>query len=444
MYRPDRGAALTLPALLFALTIVAQSVGSQTFDPAAFDPAAFDPSQHRTFEAARPDGRWDSSRGWVDWRFASGRPRLAVPDPSEATPPGMAAWRSEVAQAMDSLMAHPAVPDTVASARLWSRRRDGYRTEKWELYPLEGLAVPVLVQIPDGATAQTPARAAVLCIPGWCQTKEEVAGEPRPWVAAEAGADTVPFPQGMARQYALAGCATVSIDNPGTGETSDLERQAGSWRYDLATLSRALLEQGWSYLGLTSYLDRCALQWMRQQDYMPSDRMVVSGFSFGTEPLMALGALEPDIFAFVYNDFLCATRERATVMTVPDAQGYRPWPNDIEHLIPGFLERFDFPDLVAALAPRPVVCTEGGMDRDLLRVASAYRASGAPDGAFTYFHYPRFQADTARTCLDAMPRGVTSAEFFRLANVDPPRHGFKASVVLPWLDALLGRPSETR
>ena len=35
------------------------------------------------------------------------------------------------------------------------------------------------------------------------------------------------------------------------------------------------------------------------------------------EPMMVLGVLDKDIYAFVYNDFLCQTQERAVVMTKP-------------------------------------------------------------------------------------------------------------------------------
>ena len=67
---------------------------------------------------------------------------------------------------------------------------------------------------------------------------------------------------------------------------------------------------------------------------------------------------------FVYNDFLCQTQERAVVMTKPDKENRRPFPNSIRHLIPGYWRYFNFPDVVASLAPRPIIFTEGGLDRD--------------------------------------------------------------------------------
>lgn len=99
--------------------------------------------------------------------------------------------------------------------------------------------------------------------------------------------------------------------------------------------------------------------------------------------MMVLGSLNPDIFAFVYNDFLCRTLERAKTMTMPNGRGVRSAPNSIRHLIPGFWKQFDFPDIVAALAPRPVICTEGGLDRDFQLISAAYRMAGAPDHSST-------------------------------------------------------------
>lgn len=86
------------------------------------------------------------------------------------------------------------------------------------------------------------------------------------------------------------------------------------------------------------------LDWMKQDKGIRADRILVSGFSLGTEPLMVLGVLDKSIYGFVYNDFLCQTQERACVMTRPSANGYRPFPNSIRHLIPNFWKYFNFPD----------------------------------------------------------------------------------------------------
>lgn len=413
-----------LKSLLLASVAVFASLGSIAQE------TAFSPAEHSTFTTSRPDGRYVSSRAIVHNLMKNNPPRLQYhPGMSSAQ---FASWQTSVSEAMARLMNHPVVADMPAPVRLGSWQRDGYRLERWECYPLEGAAVPYVVLIPDGVSASSPAPA-VLCIPGFGQTKELLAGE----TAVDPDQSvTNPTRNAMAYNLVKEGYVAVAVDNPGCGEPSDLELVSGAGGSDYVTLSRALLELDWSYLGYTSYVDKVILDWMKTQPEMRSDRLVVSGFSLGTEPLMALGVMDPDIYAFVYNDFLCTTRERALVMTLPDANGRRPWPNDISHLIPGFLGEFDFPDIVAALAPRPVICTEGGMDRDFNSVSDAFATAGAPE-AFEYHHYEKFVPDSARVYLDSMPAGIDRAEFFRLANVDPPRHYFKSEHIIPWLRRVL-------
>ncbi len=398
----------------------------------------FNPKDHATFSTTRDDGRYVSSRAIAHRLMESHSPRLKFnPD---MTPTQMSSWREDVAQTMRRLMNFPKIniEELPAPKLIESWQRDGYRIERWESYPLPEAVVPFLVLVPDGVDQTHPAPA-ILCIPGFGQTKELLAGENDMNLSKSTANDNK---NAMARLYAKEGYVAVAVDNPGCGEPGDLERLTNRGAGDYVTLSRALLELGWNYLGYTSYVDSIILDWMKTQPDMKSDRIVISGFSLGTEPLMALGAMDPSIFAFVYNDFLCTTRERALVMTLPDKNGYRPWPNDISHLIPEFLCEFDFPDIVAALAPRPVICTEGGMDRDFNSVKRAFEISGNPNG-FEPHHYAMYLDDSSRTYLDEMPAGIDRSTFFKLANVDPPHHYFKSEHVLPWLRHIFAEADTT-
>lgn len=387
--------------------------------------ADFNPEEHSRFISPREDGRHTGTRAIAHALMQNHAPTLAYR-------PGMTAeelaqWRNNVSAAMTGLMNHPAPGELPHPRLIETGQREGYRLERWEAYPLPEAVVPFIVLIPDGVDSINPAPA-IFCIPGSGQTKELLAGEYGDPAAERSNA--------MAWHYVKEGYVAVAVDNPACGEPGDLERAAGSRGWNYVDASRPLLELGWSYLGFASYVDKVILDWMKTQPQMRADRLVVSGFSLGTEPLMALGAMDPEIYAFVYNDFLCTTRERALVMTLPDNQGRRPWPNDISHLIPGFLTRFDFPDIVASLAPRPVICTEGGMDRDFNLVADAFAAAGNPKG-FTCYHYPKYADPANREDIQEMPSGIDRATFFRLANVDPPMHYFKAELVLPWLAKIL-------
>lgn len=339
-----------------------------------------------------------------------------------------AAWRAEMGEAMTRLMRHPEAP-AAEPVKVGEARRDGYRIERWESYPLEDAVVGYYVLIPDGVDGSNPAPAAI-CIPGFGQTKELLAGERAGNYTLEGEADSVVRQAAMALHFVREGLVAVAVDNPSCGELSD-----GGYA-DYVASSRFLLEAGWSWLGLASWQDRVILEWMKGRPEIRPDRIIASGFSLGTEPMMVLGLMDPTIYAFVYNDFLCRTRERALTMNARAENGSRDYPNNIEHLIPEFLMTFDFPDIVCAFAPRPTICTEGGMDRDFDIIAGAYEKAGARD-AFEYHHYAKYADPSTRQPLEAMPEGVTRDEFFRLANVDPPHHYFKTEHILPWLRRLL-------
>lgn len=325
----------------------------------------------------------------------------------DSTVTDFAAWQRDMSAAMARLMNHPQAP--AAPAQLEStEQKDGYRIERWCSWPLPGQPVHYFVMIPDSIDGRRPA---ALCIPGFGQTKEFLT-------------------KGMGLDYVKEGIVAFLVDNPCFGELSD------NGYADFLASSRMLLEAGWSYLGLSSWQDKVVLDAMKRHPAVNPELIIVSGFSLGTEPMMVLGLLDPSIYAFVYNDFLCRTRERILVMDLQQADGSRPLPNSIEHLIPGFLREFDFPDIVAALAPRPVICTEGGLDRDFLVVANAFEQAGAREN-FEYHHYPKYAEQRALAPTDTMPAHIDRATFFRLANVDPPSHYFKRELVIPWLKKTL-------
>lgn len=383
-------------------------------------------SDRDIISTSRADQRYASTRGAVQKMLADNPPVLKFRP--EMTKAEFSVWRDSMAAAMKQLMRHPQL-DVPAPALVKTKKADGYRIEKWESYPLPGSVVPFLVLIPDGIDSEHPAKAAAMCIPGFGMTKETLAGQAPNDYSLESDPLETPGMNAMARQYAERGIVAVAVDNPSAGELSD------NGVFDYLNTSRILLEMGWSYLGLASYQDKVILDWMKQQPYIPADRIIASGFSLGTEPMMALGLLDPTIHAFVYNDFLCATRERILVMTKPDSKGYRPFPNSIEHLIPQFLTRFDFPDIVCALAPRPIIFTEGGLDRDFDLVRKAYEISG-DTSVVECHHYPKFADSSARAKIDEVPCGVDRQEYFNIVNCDPPSHHFKMPLVHPWLRKL--------
>lgn len=373
---------------------------------------------------------YGSTRAALDNLFESKVPTLRYDTSISAD--SMDVWRQKMSEGMKRIMNHPDSP-AKAEELISSAKRNGYTIQRWRSWPLPNGPVHYYVLIPDNVKLDKSTPAA-LCIPGFGQTKELLAGEKAGNYTLEGEAAPEPTKNAMALSYVNDGIVAFVVDNPCFGELSD------NGFNDFLASSRLLLEMGWNYLGLTSWQDKVVLDAMKRHDAVDNSRIIVSGFSLGTEPLMVLGLLDPSIFAFVYNDFLCSTRERVIVMDAPYADGSRPLPNTIEHLIPEFLTQFDFPDILAALSPRPLICTEGGLDRDFLMVADAYAKAGARDN-FQWHHYPKF-ADPANRELqptDTIPRCIDRATFFRLANVDPPSHYFKSHLIMPWVKNILDK-----
>ena len=377
----------------------------------------------------RSDGRYLSTYGVVHAMLKDTKPLYAFRH--DFTQQEFAEWQKEVRTAMIEIMHHPHITGQPIPVCIEKIQKDGYRQEKWEFYPFPKSVSTFLVLKPEHLKGAVPG---VLCIPGSGRTKEGLVGEPG--ICDKLTEDYNNPKVSMALNMVKEGYVAVAVDNAAAGEASDLECYDKGWNYDYDVVSRFLLELGWSWLGYTSYLDMQVLNWMKAQSYIRKDRIVISGFSLGTEPMMVLGVLDKDIYAFVYNDFLCQTQERAVVMTKPDKENRRPFPNSIRHLIPGYWRYFNFPDVVASLAPRPIIFTEGGLDRDFRLVQSAYAASGKPENA-EFHHYPKFADKAVRKDVEHLDEGLDSKTYFEAVNVDPPSHYFKNELVIPWLRKVL-------
>jgi hypothetical protein len=333
-----------------------------------------------------------------------------------------AAWQETVRAKLLEVARFPGVPPQPPPQHVGTVQRDGYEVQKWEAYPEPLSVVPFLALVPAGAGAAAP-RPAVLCLPGSGYTKESLAGEPELGGGPPTG---VPGHDNMAQWYVKAGMVAVAVDNPDIGETAD--PLAGP-----DEISLYLLWAGRSYETLSVFQKLPILAWMRQQAFIAPNQVAVSGHSLGAKPALLLGLLEPALSAVVWNDSVVSWRERAVVCNLG-----APFVN--RQFIPGLIEWFDYPDLMAALAPRPLLICEGGRTRDIERVRQAYRLVGA-EANLQVAYYPRYATPELRPLDDQdMPEGLTLDEYLRYANVDPSGHWFKENVAVPWLSRVLGMP----
>jgi len=228
----------------------------------------------------------------------------------------------------------------------------------------------------------------------------------------------------MAWWYAQAGIVAVAVDNPGIRELSDPIRPE---RHEISVHT---IWDGRHYEGLSVFQRLPILEWLKQQHYVDENRVAVSGHSLGAKPSLILGVLDPSLAAVVWNDFVSDWRQRAIAENLLRIS--------IHQYVPGFLEWFDYTDLEASLAPRPLLISEGGRTRDIERVREAYRLLGAQEN-IEVVYYPKYATPDLRPYDDVdLPEGLTMEEYFEYANVDVPEHCFKENVAVPWLTRVLG------
>ncbi len=393
--------------------------------------STIDPEANKIIGTSRPDGRYLSTNGFVHQQIRELNPMLQFN-------PGISRdeftrWQAKVRNKVRDLMQFPIVTPQPSPKLISKVKRKGYTVEKWEIFPQDESVVPILMLIPDGVSASKPAPA-VLCYPGSYRSKEELAGEPElePRYKVERSYDK----NHMAKFYAEKGIVAIAIDNPGIAELSDLERNVLAPSYAREGFSRYLIDMGWHYMGYSAFNGHQVLNWLRKLDFVDAKRLALSGHSLGTEPVMMLAALNPDIKAVVFNDFLTNTIRRVIVSTKPNEKGIRPSQNALTHCVPGLWRWVDYVDILASLAPMHLLITEGGVTMDLKAVQKAYAIAGAAKN-YEYRYYKKYENTRDRIGDEAIPEGLDDKEFFHYANVDAPNHYFKGDIAVPWLSSLL-------
>ncbi len=370
----------------------------------------------------RNDGRLKNTESFIHHLF-SVEPELAyTPDMSVEE---FQEWQKAVKLKLWEVMKLPEKIETMITPKLlWIKKRDGYSLQKWEIYPEEKSVVPFLLLVPNDATETTP-KPAVFCFPGSASSKELLAGEPEldPQIRSR-----FPVRNQMAKHYVKQGFVAIAVENPGTAELCLVQNNGAVDVAEKRTdLSAFLLNLGRSYLGLSVFQKMKILHWVKTLAFVDTEKIAVSGHSLGTEPAMVMGVLCPEIKAMVFNDFLCNTRERAFVTGAA---------SPLWHLVPDFLQWFDFPDLLAVFAPRPLIVTEGGRTSHLNLVRNAYRAMSAETNV-SINYYPKYSHSENRVYDNKeMPEKLNTEQYLEYANVDVPNHCFKENLAVPWLSEI--------
>ena len=365
------------------------------------------------------DGRYLSTAGLTQELLRNAPLKLAYD--SSMPQKDFALWRRRTRRQLLELLQFSDVQTQPEPRRISAEERDGYTLEKWHVYPEPGAVVPLLLLKPDGISKSRKA-GAVMVISGSSGSKELMAGEPEP--NGKPTTNRWPERNKMAWYCVKQGLVAVAVDNPTGGELHD------ELCPDRAEISRHLAWVGRSYEGLSVFHKWAVLQWMKTLDYVNPRQIVMCGLSLGAKPALLLGVLDRQIKGVVWNDFVSDWRVRQVVTNLSRIPGWQ--------VIPGLWQWFDYVDLLASLAPRPLLITEGGYTPDIDRIRQAYVSLDAADSCQVHY-YDRFANESDREFdRKEIPVGVSDEDYLRYANVDVPEHSFKPDKIRPWLQDTIG------
>ncbi len=380
------------------------------------------------FKSKREDGRFTSQLAAHMEMLRNHKPLLRLPD--ELTPEIFSKWQNEVKRKVEALLCMPAITPQPAPKLLSTVQRDGYRVEKWELYPDDYTAVPFLMLIPDGVSDADKAPA-VFCLPGAITSKEWLADEPL--IEGKPSFTKYPDRNHMAKYYAENGMVAFAFDHPEQCECAvgDLRGRSS------IKLNFGYLQYGFTYMGMQAFSLLLAVEFAKTLGFIDADKLAVSAHSLGTMPVAMLALISDDIKAVVYNDFVCDTANRYVAITEEDETAISALATEW-HMFPGLWKWLSYPDILAALAPKYLACNEGGATAHLATIRRAYEAVGVPE-RLRVTHYPKYQDPANRHYEEEIPDcGLTVEEYYARCYVDAPDHSFRAAPSLALLKDCFG------
>lgn len=378
-------------------------------------------SYEQDYKSKREDGRLvESIAAWTEYLRHS-KQLLSLPE--ELDEKIFLEWKAKVKKTLESMFEVPFFGQQPSPKLISTVKYDGYRTEKWEFYPFDYCAVPVLVKIPDTATPKTKAPI-VFCFPGAIHNKEFVAGEP---LLDKPAAHCQKFPERnrMGQYMVDNGMVSVTFDPISVGELAMRGEEGDHGIRARNEMIYGLFEYGISYPALSVYQANCFIDFCKTLPYVDAEKIGLAAHSLGTETALPLAILRDDIKVYIHNDLLSNQKERYQAVTETDVS-YSNKGSDLAHIMPGKFKYFGYEDLCASLAPMYLALNEGGLDKDLETVAKAYTTMGAID-KLQITHYPKYQDSKTRIHKDEnLPtHGLSPETYFEYTNTDAPDHSFR-------------------
>ena len=206
-------------------------------------------------------------------------------------------------------------------------RREGYRIEKLVYESEPGILIPALLFVPNSTEARKPA---VLFVQGRDK-------------AADAGAG------GDIEKLVKSGHVVLTIDVRGSGETQvrqNPDTASDFYRYfgDFESAMTAML-LGKTLVGLRARDIRCGVDLLNARTDVDPNRIRAVGKGQGAIVLVHAAVGDDRIKGLVLQNMLISYQSVVT---------HRVHRRLCESVVPDVLEYYDLPDLVGALAPRPV------------------------------------------------------------------------------------------
>ncbi len=264
-------------------------------------------------------------------------------------PDDLAGYRAEIARRAEESIKFRRPEARPASESFGEIERPGYRIKKVTLATDPGITLPGLLFVPDGDGA----RPATL------------------WVDS-AGKSVHGAPGGRIEELVKAGRVVFALDLRGWGETTAAEPRSGAFReyFGLYSPTMTALLLNDTLLGLRTRDIASALAWMAGQPEIDAGRIAGVGVNEASVPLAHAAALD---------ERLGELRLERMLISYEAVVRQRVHKRVFENIAPGVLRRYDLPELLAALAPRPLTIVDPleppGHEALRLEAVGAYRAA---------------------------------------------------------------------
>jgi hypothetical protein len=372
------------------------------------------------FESQRADGRYESSVAWAQDMVRNMKPIYSLD--TVKRPEDFPAWRAKVRAKLRELLQVPDPLPKVEFKLLEEEPRDGYRLRTYEFYPEPKLAVRMMMLVPDAAAEGKAKVPAMVSLPGSGASLESLAGEPDEYVCH------FPARNRQSWFFAKMGIVGVALENPATAHNSVEGVSHFTCQAQFARLMTLAGRSNWGFV-TTHVLE--TIEFLRSLPFVDAKRVGVAGMSLGCIPALYSAVLDEDIAAVVYNDFVSSWAANATSVTKRlggSVDARRPY---------GFHKWFDDePDLMAAVAPRPMIFAEGGSWKNCIeKVQRGYMLAGASK-KLAIRYYEKYADPASRKYEDVdlhQAKGLTANDYLIFSNVDAGQHSFHPDVNLPWL-----------